>query len=77
MRNTLSLMKTIEIGRYNTLKEANTIKEILEDKSEFRFMTSAIEAPSGWYVFASTLFEAKKKQMRKEAKYLIDKTFWT
>ena len=69
-------MKTIEVGKYKSWKDANTIKDILQDKSEFRFISKIIEVPNGLIVVASTYLEAKKKHMRKEAKFLIDKAFW-
>jgi hypothetical protein len=69
-------MKTIEVGKYKNWKDANTIKDILKDKSCYRFESRIIEAPNGLIVVASTHLNAKKKHMRKEAKFLIDKTFW-
>jgi len=70
------IMKTIEVGKYNSWKDANTIKDILQDKSEFRFISKIIEAPNGLVVVASTYLEVKKKDMREAAKFLIDKAFW-
>jgi hypothetical protein len=69
-------MKTIEVGKYKSWQDANTVKDILKDKSCYRFESRIIEAPNGLIVVASTYLEAKKKHMRKEAKFLIDKTFW-
>jgi hypothetical protein len=69
-------MKTIEVGKYKNWKDANTIKDILQDKSEFRFISKIIEAPNGLVVVASTYLEVKKKDMREAAKFLIDKAFW-
>jgi len=69
-------MKTIEVGNYKSWKDANIIKDILQDKSEFRFISKIIEAPNGLVVFASTYLEVKKKDMRKAAKFLIEKAFW-
>ena len=70
-------MKTIEVIRVNSEHEANVYKSILESKSEFQFMVNILKAPNGYHVCASTYFEAKKKEMREAAYFLIDKTFWT
>lgn len=70
-------MKTIEVIRVNTEHDAKVYKAILEGKSEFQFMVNILKAPNGYHVCASTYFEAKKKEMREAAYFLIDKTFWT
>jgi hypothetical protein len=54
-------MKTIEVGKYKNWKDANTVKDILKDKSCFRFESRIIEAPNGLIVVASTYLEAKKQ----------------
>ena len=70
-------MKTIEVIRVNTQHEADIYKDILHGKSEYQFIVNILEAPNGFHVCASTYFEAKKKEMRGAAYFLIDKTFWT
>jgi hypothetical protein len=68
-------MKTIEVGMYKSWQDANTVKDILKDKSCYRFESRIIEAPNGLIVVASTYLEAKKKHMTKPFGYEYHKIY--